>query len=308
MGHTDPSPPNFVALRRRYIQLIVAGRPTEAPQLPSPSSGNVSTTGPSSWGLVSPSPDPWMESKPKLEDLPPQMRMKFLASSMGCKEVLEDFRDLVCILKDQSLRVYNDTQTTMQLYNSSRSLRQDVLSGRAPSDASIQNALRLYDTISSPGHTSEAFCTSIPEGDKDGLQAAVQLYTRGRGHAKLGSLKREFGALCITSTYRALMRIFQNKSRKSVCASELNMQIGDQTEPAKQGQGSETLAYKYMLKCTGQDKDPKALRRLKKANYRGSCLHHFEDICGPERPLWMLRPIRTISCPLDPDYTIRPAW
>ncbi len=210
---------------------------------------------------------------------------------MGCKEVLEDFRDLVCILKDQSLRVYNDTQTTMQLYNSSRSLRQDVLSGRAPSDASIQNALRLYDTISSPGHTSEAFCTSIPEGDKDGLQAAVQLYTRGRGHAKLGSLKREFGALCITSTYRALMRIFQNKSRKSVCASELN-----------------TLAYKYMLKCTGQDKDPKALRRLKKANYRGSCLHHFEDICGPERPLWMLRPIRTISCPLDPDYTIKPAW
>ncbi len=249
-----------------------------------------------------------MESKPKLEDLPPQMRMKFLASSMGCKEVLEDFRDLVCILKDQSLRVYNDTQTTMQLYNSSRSLRQDVLSGRTPSDASIQNALSLYDTISSPGHTSEAFCTSIPEGDKDGLQAAVQLYTRGRGHAKLGSLKREFGALCITSTYRALMRIFQNKSRPSVCASELNMQIGDQTEPAKQGQGSDTLAYKYMLKCTGQDKDPKALRRLKKANYRGSCLHHFEDICGPERPLWMLRPIRTISCPLDPDYTIRPAW
>lgn len=307
MGHTDPSPPDFLALRRRYIQLIVVGHPKEAPQLPSRSFGNVSTTGPSSWGLVSPSPDPWTESKPKFEELPPQMRMKFLASSIGCEEVLEDFRDLVCILKDQSLRVHSDTQTTMHLYNSSRSLRQDVLFGRSPSNASIQNALRLHDTISSPGHASEAFCTNIPGGDKDGLQAAVQVYTRGRGHAKLGSLKREFGALCITSTYRALMRIFQNKSRPRA-SEEVKMQIGDQMEPAKQGQGSDTLTYKYMLKCTGQDKDPKALRRLQKANYRGSCLHHFEDICGRERPLWMLRPIRTISCPLDPDYSIKPAW
>ncbi|KAK5312197.1 hypothetical protein LTR93_011412 [Exophiala xenobiotica] len=198
----------------------------------------------------------------------------------------------------------------MQLYDSSRSFRQDVFSGRTPSNASIQNALRLYDklydTISSPGHTSEAFCTSVPGGDKDGLQAAVQLYTRGRGHAKLGSLEREFGALCITSTYRALMRIFQNKSRPGA-SEDVDMQIGGQTEPAKKGQGSDTLTYKYMLKSTGQDKDPKALRRLQNANYRGSCLHHFDDICGREWPLWMLRPIRTISCPLDPDYTIRPA-
>ncbi|KIW36540.1 uncharacterized protein PV06_11249 [Exophiala oligosperma] len=306
LGHTDPSPPNFVALRRRYIQLIVASRPTEAPQATSPSSGNVSTTGPSSWGLVSPSPDPCAGSKPNFKDLPPQMKMKFLASSMGCREVWEDFRDLVCILKDQSLRFHSDTQRTMQLYNSSRSLRQDVLSGRTPSNVTIQNALRLYDTISSPGHTSEVLYTSIPGGDQDGLQVAVQLYTRGRGYTKLGSLTREFGALSITSTYRALMRIFQNKSNPGA-SEDVDMQIVDRTEPAKQGQGSDTLTYKYMLKCTGQDEDPKALRRLQRAICRGNRLHHFEDICGPGRPLWMLRPIRTISCPLDPDYTIRPA-
>jgi len=247
-----------------------------------------------------------MESKPKFKDLPPQIRIKFLASCVGCKEVLEDFRDLVYIMKDQSLRIHSDTQRTMQLYNSSRSLRQDVLSGRTPSNATIQNTLRLYDTISSPGHTSEALSTSTPGRDQDGLQVAVQLYTRGRGYAKLGSLTREFGALCITSTYRALMRILNTKSRQGV-SEDVEMQMSDQMEPAKQGQGSDTLTYKYMLKCTGQEKDPKALRRLKKANYRGSCLHHFEDICGRERPLWMLRPIRTISCPLDPDYTIRPA-
>ncbi|KIW09717.1 hypothetical protein PV08_12001 [Exophiala spinifera] len=307
LGHTDPGPTDFVTLRRRYIQLIVAGRRTESPQAPSPLSGNVSTTGASSWGIVSPSPGPWMETKPKFKDLPPQIRIKFIASCMGCKEVLEDFRDLVYIMKDQSLRVHSDTQRTMQLYNSSRSLRQDVLSGRTPSNATIQNTLRLYDTISSPGHTSEALYTSTPGRDQDGLQVAVQLYTRSRGYAKLGSLTREFGALCINSTYRALVRILSTKSRQGV-SEDVEMQISDQTEPAKKGQGSDTRTYKYMLRSTGQDKDPKALRRLQKANYRGSCLHHFEDICERERPLWMLRPIRTISCPLDPDYTIRPAF
>ncbi|KIW35787.1 uncharacterized protein PV06_11873 [Exophiala oligosperma] len=306
LGHRDPSALNFVALRRRYIQLIVASHPTEAPQVGSPFSGDASTTGPSSAGLLSPSPDPRTESKPKFEDLPPQVRMKFLASSMGCKEVLEDFRDLVYILKDQSLRVRSDTQRTMQLYKCSRNLRQDVLSGRTPSNVTIQNTLRLYDTVDSPGHASEAFCNSIQGGDQDGLQVAVQLYTRGRGYTKLRSLTRAFGALSITSTYRALMSILHNKSRPGA-SEDVEMQSGDQTEPAKQGQGSDTLTYKYILKCTRQDKDPKALRRLKKANYRGNCLHHFEDICGRERPLWMLRPIRTIPCPLDPDYTIRPA-
>ncbi|KAJ9605620.1 hypothetical protein H2204_015739, partial [Knufia peltigerae] len=89
---------------------------------------------------------------------------------MGCKEVLEDFRDLVYILKDQSLRVRSDTQRTMQLYKCSRNLRQDVLSGRTPSNVTIQNTLRLYDTVDSPGHASEAFCNSIQGGDQDGLQ------------------------------------------------------------------------------------------------------------------------------------------
>ncbi|KAK5312304.1 hypothetical protein LTR93_011393 [Exophiala xenobiotica] len=200
VGHTDPSPPNFVALRRRYVQLIVAGHPTEAPQLPSPSSGNVSTTGPSSWGLVSPSADPGTESKPKFKDLPPQVRMKFLASSMGCKEVLEDFRDLVDILKDRSLQDHSDTQGIMQLYNSSRNLRQDVLSGRTPSDSSIENALRLYNTLRSPSQCSEDVWTSFLGCDKSGLQVAVQLYTRRRGYEKLRGLKEDFGAMCIAST------------------------------------------------------------------------------------------------------------
>ncbi|KAK6362431.1 hypothetical protein LTS17_012867 [Exophiala oligosperma] len=308
VGHTDPSPPNFVALRRRYVQLIVAGHPTEAPQTPPHSSRDARATAlSSSTRTTSPSPDPVPRVKPKFHGLPPQIRLKFLASSLGCKGVLEEFRDLVDILKDQSFRDLSDTQRIMQLCNSSRSLRQDVLAGRVPSNSSIEKALRLYNTLRSSSRTSEDAWTSILGCDKNGLQVAVQLYTRRRGYEKLSSLKRDFGAMCIASIYRALIKIFQRESREGT-SEGISMQLeGDQTDRIKRGLKSDTRAYWFILRYTQQDKDPTALEQLKQANYWGTYLHEFETICGPGHPLWMLRPVRRISCALDADYRVRPS-
>ncbi|KIW09716.1 hypothetical protein PV08_12059 [Exophiala spinifera] len=301
LGHTDPSPLNFVALRRNFLQLIVAVHHTDVSQM------SLGTSTPSSARTTSPDPSPCTRLKPKFDDLPPQIRLKFLASSMGCKEVLEDFRDLVDILKGRSLRDRGDTQGIMQLYNSSRNLRQDVLSNRTPSNSSIESALKLYNTLRSPGQSSENVCTSFLGCDKGSLQAAVQLYTRRRGYEKLSSLKKDFGAMCIASTYRALIKIFQRESMEGT-SEGIRMRVDDgQADCIKRGLKSDTRAYWFILRYTQQDKDPTALGQLKKANYWGTYLHEFENICGPSHPLWMLRPVRRISCALDPDYRVRPS-
>lgn len=227
---------------------------------------------------------------------------------MGCKEVLEDFRDLVDILKDRSLQDHTDTQGIMQLYNSSRNLRQDVLSGRTPSDSSIENALRLYNTLKSSSQSSEDVWTSFLGCDKNGLQVAVQLYTRRRGYEKLSSLKEDFGAMCIASTYRALIKIFQRESREGISEGIRMQTEGEQTDRIKRGLKSDTRAYWFILRYTQQDKDPAALEQLKQAKSWGTYLHEFENICGPGHPLWMLRPVRSVSCALNHDYRIRPSW
>ncbi|KAK5312305.1 hypothetical protein LTR93_011394 [Exophiala xenobiotica] len=82
---------------------------------------------------------------------------------------------------------------------------------------------------------------------------------------------------------------------------------GEQTDRIKRGLKSDTRAYWFILRYTQQDKDPTALEKLKQANYRGTYLHEFENICGPGHPLWMLRPVRRISCALDADYRVSPS-
>jgi hypothetical protein len=209
----------------------------------------------------------------------------------------------VTILKNLSHQVRSDTQAALQLYDCSRSLQQNIFSSLSQSNSSINDAVRLYNTARLPSRAPKDSCTVPPQGDINGIQLALQLYSRGRAYAKLGSLERDFAALYIASTYSALVQAF----RKEVKIGK-SKEGGKQTESGMRGRGSDTRAYNYILRYTQQENDPAALRNLKKANYGGIWLHRFKDVCGPRYPLWMLRPTRMIPCPLDPEYKIRPAW
>jgi hypothetical protein len=309
---------NFNGLRKHYLQLILGG-PGRSATLASPfelSSGfsTISSTATVSDVFQS---NANLSKFPKFEALLPSVQIEFLASALGCKDVLRDFWDVAKIVEDSSRQVQSDTQAAVHLYDHGRGSQYGVSPDHSVPTHDVQSALRLYGQSRLASSVSANPHEVLGDKGKTLIQRALQLYVRGRGYNRLGCLEKDFAALYISRTFRLLVQTFrQNAGKKKASKRKLEALTtpeeehddGEEGFPAgKRGHGAETRAYNRILQACGPDAETGTLRNIKRANYWGLRLHNFDVICGSGYPLWMLRPTRKISCPLNAEYKFKPS-
>ncbi|KIW86676.1 uncharacterized protein Z519_12731 [Cladophialophora bantiana CBS 173.52] len=316
---------DFNLLRKRYLLVIlddIMEGHREAP-VDEPSNTAVNgTNSPISNAATQKSPvvQPGQRKKSAKKGKPIQhkksakkVNLDCLASALGGKEVLQDFQDMVIILRDMPRKAGSDIDMALRMHDDARGYQTSRSELRDSSDDLLQNskwnvdiALQLYN------HENPSTTSSAPEecpGDTpsiggDNVQTALRLFNRGRGYQMLGALQKDIAALHISRLFRILTDEFREgaNERKNAKRRKYNRKPPPPGEP---GKGADSYAYKKLLHASASRDTLRTTEDLKSANSRGSRLLQYEAVCGRNHPLWMLLPARSVQCSLHLSCTVK---
>ena len=216
-----------------------------------------------------------------------------LASAMVSREVLDDFLEMIQVIRDEKGRVDSGARRAFHMYEEARLY--DILdTGYGNLQRSLQEAFRLYrQETSSVGDGQEVDLHGQASMAGDDLQLIVKMYTNATGYHRLVSFGQDMAAIYISRVFKSAEDVVQEEFDEGVRAKRRKGARGPR--PDKPGPKVSGLTYHELLQNRIAE-DEKAQKSLRSSQNHGSHLLHYEAACGRERPMWIMRPMRSLQC------------
>ncbi|KAJ9601898.1 hypothetical protein H2200_013613 [Cladophialophora chaetospira] len=231
---------------------------------------------------------------PEASEMDGNVDLHRLAAAMGCREVLEDFLEMITVVRDERGRVDSGAQRAFQMYEEAM-LHDPLDTGSDNLLRNVDEALHLYSReISLIDVSRNDDSDNQPRMAREELRTVFRAYTSANGHRKLASIKQDMAAFRVARIYHALKDADQEdtgevnraKRRKNAPKKESN----------KPGPRAAGRAYEELLKEWIREEE-NGSKSLKEIRSRGSHLLTYDAVCGRSHPLWMLFLIRNVMYP-----------
>ena len=219
-----------------------------------------------------------------------------LAAAMGCREVLEDFLEMIKVIRVEKGRVNSGAQRAFHMYEEAM-LHETLDTGYENLLQNVQEALQLYSQETSLVDDSrEDDPHNQPRMARKDLRMVFRVYTSANGYRKLARIKQDMAAFRVARIYHAIKGATQKEI--SEVARAKRRKSAPRTESNKSGPRAAGRAYEELLQdwLSEEENGPRTLSEIRS---RGSHLLHYDAVCGQDHPLWMLLLIRNVMYPTD---------